>query len=88
MIPLEIIGLFVKPFSLMIRLFANITAGHIVMISVIGIIFIFNSYGATLISVPFGVFMFFIKLGVSFLQAYVFTLLSALYFGNAVDEAH
>ncbi len=88
MIPVEIIGLFTKPFSLMIRLFANITAGHIILLSIINIIFIFKSSFAGFVSVPFGAFMFLLKLLVAFLQAYVFTLMSAIYFGNAVDEHH
>ncbi|MCP3658824.1 MAG: F0F1 ATP synthase subunit A [Bacteroidetes bacterium] len=88
MIPVEIIGLFTKPFSLMIRLFANITAGHIILLSIINIIFIFKSPAAGLVSVPFGAFMFMLKLLVAFLQAYVFTLMSAIYFGHAVDEDH
>ncbi len=88
MIPIEIIGLFTKPFSLMIRLFANITAGHIILLSIINIIFIFKSCWMGFASVPFGVFMFMLKLLVAFLQAYVFTLMSAIYFGNAVGESH
>jgi len=88
MVPIEIVGLFTKPFSLMIRLFANITAGHIILLSIIFIIFILKTVAASIISVPFGIFMFFLKLLVSFLQAYVFTLLSAIYFGSAVEEAH
>lgn len=88
MIPVEIIGLFTKPFSLMIRLFANITAGHIILLSIINIIFIFKSSVAGLVSVPFGSFMFMLKLLVAFLQAYVFTLMSAIYFGNAVEDHH
>ncbi len=88
MVPIEIIGLFTKPFSLMIRLFANITAGHIILLSIINIIFIFKSCWLGFVSVPFGVFMFMLKLLVAFLQAYVFTLMSAIYFGNAVSEVH
>ncbi len=88
MIPVEIIGLFTKPFSLMIRLFANITAGHIILLSIINIIFIFKNPAAGFVSVPFGSFMFMLKLLVAFLQAYVFTLMSAIYFGNAVEEDH
>ncbi len=83
MIPIEIIGLFVKPFSLMIRLFANITAGHIILLTIIALIFIFENVFISAITVPFGTFMFLLKLIVAFLQAYVFTLLSAIYFGTA-----
>jgi F-type H+-transporting ATPase subunit a len=88
MIPVEVIGIFVKPFSLMIRLFANITAGHIIILSILGLIFIFQSVAVGPISVLFATFMNFLELLVAFLQAYVFTLLSAIYFGGAVDEHH
>lgn len=87
MIPVELIGLLTKPFSLMIRLFANITAGHIILLSIVSLIFILESAWVGAISVPFGAFMFLLKLLVAFLQAYIFTLLSAIYFGAAV-EAH
>lgn len=88
MIPVELLGLLTKPISLMVRLFANITAGHIILLSIISLIFIFQTSWAGLISVPFGAFMFLLKLIVAFLQAYIFTLLSAIYFGMAVEEAH
>ena len=83
MLPVEILGIFTKPFALMIRLFANITAGHIILLSIIGLIFIFQNIWVSVISVPFATFMFLLKLIVAFLQAYVFTLLSAIYFGAA-----
>ena len=70
----------------MIRLFANITAGHIILLSIISLIFTFRTELAGFISVPFGVFMFLLKLLVAFLQAYIFTLLSAIYFGKAVES--
>ena len=88
MIPVEIIGLFTKPFSLMVRLFANITAGHIIILSLIALIFIFESIAMGPVSVIFGTIMTFLELLVAFLQAYVFTLLSAIYFGGAVEEHH
>jgi F-type H+-transporting ATPase subunit a len=88
MIPVEVIGIFTKPFSLMVRLFANITAGHIIILSILGLIFIFQSVAVGPISVIFATFMNFLELLVAFLQAYVFTLLSAIYFGGAVDEHH
>ena len=89
MIPVEILGIFTKFFSLMIRLFANITAGHIILLSIIGLVFIMgNIYIGLGISVPFGTFMLILKILVSVLQAYVFTLLSAIYFGQAVSEKH
>ncbi|MFP4092816.1 MAG: F0F1 ATP synthase subunit A, partial [Cyclobacteriaceae bacterium] len=88
MIPVEIIGLFTKPFSLMVRLFANITAGHIIILSIIGLVFIFESLAVGVVSVLFATVMNFLELLVAFLQAFVFTLLSAIYFGGAVEEHH
>jgi F-type H+-transporting ATPase subunit a len=85
-IPIEIVGIFTKPFSLMVRLFANITAGHIIILSLLGLIFIFKHWGAAFISIPFALFMSFLELFVALLQAYIFTLLSAMYFGGAVEE--
>lgn len=84
----EFIGIFTKPLSLMIRLFANITAGHIIILSVISLIFIFESLAIGPVSVLFGLFMNFVELLVAFIQAFVFTLLSAIYFGQAVEEHH
>lgn len=88
MIPVEIIGLFSRPFALMIRLFANITAGHIIVLSLISLIFIFNSLALAPVSILFVVFMDFMELLVAFLQAYIFTLLSALFISLAVAEEH
>jgi F-type H+-transporting ATPase subunit a len=88
MIPVEIIGLFAKPFALMIRLFANILAGHIVGLSLIALIFIFGSLVLAPVSAFFVIFMDFIELLVAFLQAYIFTLLSALFIGMALQESH
>ncbi len=92
--PIEILGVFLKPFVLMIRLFANILAGHIVALSFFSMIFIFGEmsagvgYGVAIFSWAFTVFMFMLELLVAFLQAYVFTLLSAIYFGAALEEGH
>ncbi len=86
MIPIEIIGLFSKPFALMIRLFANITAGHIIVLSLVTLIFIFKSLLVAPVSIVFVLFMDCIELLVAFLQAYVFTLLSALFIGMATAE--
>lgn len=88
MIPVELIGVITKPFSLMIRLFANITAGHIIILSFISLIFIFRSPWTGLLSVPFGLFISVLELLVSILQAYIFTLLTAMYIGGAVEEHH
>jgi len=87
MIPIEIIGLFSKPFALMVRLFANITAGHIIVLSLVSLIFIFKTVLVAPVSIFFVLFMYCIELLVAFLQAYVFTLLSALFIGMATAEA-
>ena len=92
--PIEIIGIFLKPFVLTIRLFANIAAGHIIALSFFSLIFIFGEmntglgFGTSIVSVLFTVFMLVLDLLVAFLQAYVFTLLSAIYFGAAVEDGH
>ena len=94
MIPIEIFGVFTKPFALMIRLFANITAGHIIIFSLISLIFVASNNGSNVlagwsvapISVAFVLFIFLIEILVSFLQAYIFTLLSAVFIGLAVKE--
>jgi F-type H+-transporting ATPase subunit a len=88
MVPVEIIGIFTKPFALMIRLFANITAGHILILSLVSLIFIFKTAWMSLMSVPFMIFMFTLELLVAALQAYIFTLLAALFIGMAVEEHH
>jgi F-type H+-transporting ATPase subunit a len=90
----ELIGLFTKPLVLMIRLFANITAGHIIALGFLSLIFLFGEtnhalgYGFSVVSVFFIIFMTLLELLVAFIQAYVFTFLSALYFGMAVEEHH
>lgn len=92
--PIEILGFVIRPFVLMMRLFANITAGHIVILSFVSLIFVFGSmnagagYGASIFSMLLVIFMSLLELLVAFLQAYVFTLLSAIYFGSAVEEGH
>jgi len=84
----ELIGVFTKPFSLTVRLFANITAGHIIILSLFSLIFIFESIWVGPVSVLFAVFMMFLELFVALLQAFIFTILSAMYFGAAVVEHH
>jgi ATP synthase subunit 6 len=86
MIPVEIIGMLTKPFALMIRLFANITAGHIIILSLVSLIFIFETAWVSPISGAFVLFMSVLEMLVAALQAYVFTLLSALFIGQAVAE--
>ncbi|MCF8234826.1 MAG: F0F1 ATP synthase subunit A [Bacteroidales bacterium] len=90
----EFMGIFTKPFVLMVRLFANITAGHIIVLGFISLVFIFGNiqpamgYGVSIVSIAFAVFMGLLELLVAFIQAYVFTLLSALYFGMATEDHH
>jgi len=88
MIPVELIGIIAKPIALMIRLFANITAGHIIVLSLICLIFIFDSLAIAPVSVIFVIFMDCLELLVAFLQAFIFTLLSALFISLAVQEHH
>lgn len=90
----ELLGMFTKPFALLVRLFANITAGHIVLLGFVSLIFIFSNLNPAIgwavspFSVLLGVFISMLELLVAFIQAYVFTLLSALYFGMSQEEAH
>lgn len=86
MIPVEIIGVISKPFALMIRLYANISAGHIIVLSLIALIFIFKSLAIAPVSVAFVLFMDVLELLVGVLQAFIFTMLTALFIGTAVDE--
>lgn len=86
LMPIEILGMFTKPFALMIRLFANMTAGHVVVMSLLGLIFVFQNWIAGPAFFGFTLFISVIELLVAFLQAYIFTLLSALYIGMAVEE--
>lgn len=90
----EFLGVLTKPFVLMVRLFANITAGHIILLGFMSLIFIFGNmnifagYGVSVFSIAFGVFMSMLELLVAFIQAYVFALLSSIYFGMAMEEHH
>ena len=86
--PIELLGVFIKPFALMIRLYANIFAGHIVLMSLIGLIFIFKSWLGSSLSFMLSFAISTIEILVALLQAYIFTMLSALYFGSAVEEHH
>jgi F-type H+-transporting ATPase subunit a len=88
MIVVELIGIISKPFALMVRLFANMSAGHIIVLALVSIIFIFKTLWVVPGAVVFVIFMDFLELLVAFLQAYVFTLLSALFIGIAVEEEH
>ena len=86
--PIELLGTIIKPFSLMIRLYANITAGHIVLMSIIGLMFIFKNWVGSSLSFVLAFALGILELLVAALQAYIFTMLSALYFGAAVEEHH
>ena len=86
MMPIEIIGMFIKPFALLIRLFANMTAGHIVIMSLIAMIYVFKNVIAG-VAFPLLTFvLYLLEILVAFLQAYIFTMLSAVYFGMANEE--
>ncbi len=87
LVPIEVLGMFIKPFALLIRLYANMTAGHVVLMSLIGLIYIFKSWigGPLSFGLSFAISM--IEVLVALLQAYIFTMLAALYFGFA-SETH
>ncbi|RKH52523.1 F0F1 ATP synthase subunit A [Corallococcus llansteffanensis] len=88
MIPVEFLGLFTKPFALTIRLFANMLAGHIVIFFLLGLIFMLRNPAVALVSVPFAFGIYLLELFVAFVQAYVFTMLSALFIGMSVAMGH
>jgi F-type H+-transporting ATPase subunit a len=96
MTPVEMLGLILKPFTLLVRLFANITAGHIVVLSFVGLIFIFGrmgtnpvgAWGGVLVSTLLTLFMSSIELLIAFIQAFIFAILSASYIGMAVADEH
>jgi len=89
LVPIELAGVLIKPAALTIRLFANITAGHIIVLSIIGIIFMNKSIAWAGLSVPLALFISVLEVTlVSFLQAYIFTLLSSMFIGAAVDDGH
>jgi len=94
--PVELLGVILKPMTLFIRLFGNLSAGHMVIVIFVSLIFIFGQAGESLpgsitgiaLSVPLTMFMLALELLVAFLQAFVFTILSAVYIGAAVEEHH
>lgn len=88
LVPIELLGLFIKPFSLLIRLYANMQAGHIVLMSLIGLMFIFKSWIGSPLSFGLAFAISLIEVLVALLQAYIFTMLSALYFGFASEDHH
>jgi F-type H+-transporting ATPase subunit a len=94
MIPVEILGIFTKPFALIIRLFANMIAGHIIIICLISLIFIFGNlssgvgWGFSPVSIAFTIFIYFIEILVAFIQAYIFANLTAVFIGQAFEGSH
>lgn len=88
MIPIEILGLFTKPFALCIRLFANMTGGHIVLVSLMGLIFIFRSYLLAPVPILFALGISMLELFVAFLQAYIFAMLTSVFMGLGMTAAH
>ncbi len=89
MIPIEILSMFTKPFALTVRLFANMTAGHVILLCLVGLIFFFKTIFMAFVAVPFSIFIYLLELLVAFIQAYVFTILTAVFVGLALgDHAH
>ena len=88
MLIVEILGLFTKPFALAIRLFANMTAGHIVILALLGLIFILHTYFVIPVSVSFALFIYLLEILVALIQAYIFTMLSSLFIGMAYHQEH
>lgn len=88
MLPVEMLGMFTKPFALCVRLFANMTAGHVVILSLISLIFIMKTALMAAVSVPFALFIYLLEILVAFLQAYIFTMLTSLFIGMAVHPSH
>ena len=94
LVPVEFLSVFIKPFALIIRLFANMVAGHIIIICLISLIFIFaqlNQYagwGASPLAIAFTIFIYFIEVLVAFLQAFIFTVLTAVFIGQAIEGDH
>lgn len=88
MFVVEVLGLFTKPFALMIRLFANMTAGHVVILALIGLIFILKTPFISPVSILFALFIYLLELLVALIQAYIFTMLSSLFIGMAIHQEH
>jgi F-type H+-transporting ATPase subunit a len=88
MVIVEFLGLLTKPFALCIRLFANMTAGHVIILSLLGLIFVFKSVFISPISIAFSLFIYLLEILVALIQAYIFTMLSALFIGMAIHQDH
>jgi F-type H+-transporting ATPase subunit a len=94
LVPVEFLGVFIKPMALIIRLFANMVAGHIIIICLISLIFIFGQlnpvagWGVSPVSVGFTIFIYFIEVLVAFIQAFIFAMLTAVFIGQAREGEH
>lgn len=94
LVPVEILGIFTKPFALIIRLFANMVAGHMIITCLVMLIFIFGNlntfvgYGFSPVSIAFCIFIYFIEILVAFLQAFIFTMLTGVFIGQAFEGGH
>ena len=88
LVPVELLGIITKPFALMIRLFANMTAGHIIIMSLLALIFIMKTYAIAPVALGMSLFIYTLEVLVAALQAYIFTMLTALFIGSAVEEPH
>lgn len=94
LVPVEFLSVFIKPFALIIRLFANMVAGHIIIICLVSLIFIFSElataagWGATPLAVGFTIFIYFIEVLVAFIQAFIFAMLTAVFIGQAFEGSH
>jgi F-type H+-transporting ATPase subunit a len=88
MVPVEILGLLTKPFALAIRLFANMVAGHTVILALIGLIFFMQTVFVAPVSISFALFIYLLEILVALIQAYIFTMLSSLFIGMAVHQEH
>lgn len=88
MIPVEILGQFTKPFALCIRLYANMTAGHLVILSFLALIFVMKSFVIAPISIGFALFINILEVFIAFLQAYIFTMLTSLFMGMSIHPEH
>jgi F-type H+-transporting ATPase subunit a len=88
MIPVEILGQFTKPFALCIRLYANMTAGHLVILSFLALIFVMKTFVIVPVSIGFALFINILEIFIAFLQAYIFTMLTALFMGMSLHPEH
>jgi F-type H+-transporting ATPase subunit a len=94
LVPVEFLSVFIKPMALIIRLFANMVAGHIIIICLVSLIFIFGQlspavgYGVSPVAIAFTIFIYFIEVLVAFIQAFIFAMLTAVFIGQAREGEH